>query len=477
MPVTSLINRVDDSLRELWPSTSTQPDQQVARLRTMERNIGLPVKLIVIGFIFHYLFISDWSFDATIRASEGYAHTPPSELAMQGIRQFFIVYLLLNLAVTFVLHDMDQFKLSVIQSIVYVTALVDGLFLSALALVTGGFNTLLFWIFPGLIIRNAVSTPIATRQILLNLLVTLFFALAGVGELSMAAQEEQMIKTIAGGFESENGGESGAEPVVLRTILLLLMTFCCYGVQVLFDKQQRADEEAQEFELRQHQLQAAGRLAAEIAHQLKNPLGIINNAVFSLQRANSEGKPIDKQVDIIREEVSRSDQILTELMGYAKLSEGQVEKISVKDILETSLRQVFPPGANYDVEIHKHYALALPNLLVHRAHIQEVFVNLLQNAREAMQGKGRIDVTTESGQPYAVVVRIQDNGPGIATEKAAHIFDPYFTTKAKGTGLGLAIVKHNVEIYGGTVSVESELGKGTQFTLYLPGKMKMKLQQ
>jgi signal transduction histidine kinase len=237
------------------------------------------------------------------------------------------------------------------------------------------------------------------------------------------------------------------------------------------------EAEAREYASRQQQLQAAGRLAAEIAHQLKNPLGIINNAAFTLQRTIKEGKKITQQIQIIREEVDRSDRILTELMGYAQLTEGRVEKIDVAEELDRAIERVFPAAARYEVQVTREYASALPPLLVQRNHLSEVLVNLLQNAREALDGKGSVHVSTAYGENYSVLIRVQDNGPGIPPEKVARIFDPYFTTKEKGTGLGLAIVKHNTEIYGGTVQVESELGKGTCFTIAWPAQTVMRLRK
>jgi signal transduction histidine kinase len=237
------------------------------------------------------------------------------------------------------------------------------------------------------------------------------------------------------------------------------------------------EAEAREYAVRQQQLQAAGRLAAEIAHQLKNPLGIINNAAFTLQRTVKEGKKITQQIQIIREEVERSDRILTELMGYAQLSEGKVEKVDVAEELDRAIERVFPAGAKYEIKITRDYAPALPPLLLQRNHLTETFVNILQNAREALDGKGTVAVSTRYGDNYTVLTCIRDEGPGIAPEKLGRIFDPYYTTKEKGTGLGLAIVKHNTEIYGGTVQVESELGKGTSFTIALPAQTVMRLRK
>jgi len=305
---------------------------------------------------------------------------------------------------------------------------------------------------------------VASTQIVLNLLLCACFVAAGFTEVAITQVEPEFV-------------EETFEPYILRLVVPFLMTCCCYGVQVLFDKQRRVDEEAQEFAQRQQQLQSAGRLAAEIAHQLKNPLGIINNAAFTLQRTVKEGKTITQQIRIIREEVERSDRIITELMGYARLVEGRVEKLDVAEELELAIVRVFPPAVKYEVRIHRNYAPALPPMLVQRMHLSEAFVNILQNAREAMNGRGNITVSTQIGENYSVMVSIADDGPGITRDKIDKIFEPYFTTKDKGTGLGLAIVKHNTELYGGTVQVESELGKGTKFILQFPAKTVMKLRK
>jgi signal transduction histidine kinase len=291
------------------------------------------------------------------------------------------------------------------------------------------------------------------------------YALAGFMDVAIAQMDDEVL-------------DNPTEPLVMRLVILILMTICCYGVQVLFDKHRQVEEEAREYAIRQDQLRATGRLAAEIAHQLKNPLGIINNAAFTLQRTVKEGKStITQQIQIIREEVERSDRIITDLMGYARLTEGKVERLNVSEEVDRALEMVFPPAVKYQVQIQRDYAPALPTLMMQRGHLSEVLVNLLQNAREAMNGCGKIEVSTRFGEDYCVIITIADDGPGIPPDLQAKIFESYFTTKEKGTGLGLAIVKHNVEIYGGTVQVESGLGKGTRFIIQLPGRSLMKLRQ
>ncbi|HVY69646.1 MAG TPA: ATP-binding protein [Verrucomicrobiae bacterium] len=453
--------------RQFLVTSKPDPVKQANRLQFMERGVVLPVKAILLPMLVYTLFISNWSHNLTTARQH----------AFDSLKIFFLVYVALNVGTGFLLLGMNNLSFRLVQGAVTAVAFVDGLFLAAMTVVTGGFNSLLYWIFHGLIIRNTIVIPGAAIQLPANLLLCVFFLLAGVADSKIADEEAKSINNINQPTNSDMLGETDfPEPIVLRFLQLVLMTACCYGVQVLFDKQGRAEEEAREFALRQQQLQATGRLAAEIAHQIKNPLAIINNAAFSLQQMAREGKPAaQQQIDIIREEVQRSDRIITELMGYAQLVEGKVEKVNAVDEMEQAIRQAFPPGSKFAVEIHRDYAPTLPSLMAQRGHLNEVFLNLLQNAREAMQGKGNIFIGAKYGEDFSVIVTIADDGPGISPENLEKIFEPYFTTKVKGSGLGLAIVKHNVEIYGGTVRVESELGKGTRFTLHFPARTMMKL--
>lgn len=448
--------RTPDWLRLPDWLTSRAPDygHQTTRVRSVERNVILPIKGVIIALLTWYLFLSNWFDDVyTFR-----------EAVLLTVRLFFLIYIVVNLAAAIILIGMDDLPFKLIREVVLIESVIDILFWGAMTVVTGGFDSTLYWVFVGLIVRTGITIPVSSTQIVLNLLSCACFVAAGVTEVAITRIEPEL-------FEESN------EPYVLRIVVLLLMAFCCYGLQLLFDKQRRVNEEAVEFAQRQQQLQSAGRLAAEIAHQLKNPLGIINNAAFTLQRTVKEGKTITQQIQIIREEVERSDRIITELMGYARLVEGRVEKLDVTEELEQAILRVFPPAVKYEVKIHRDYSAALPPLLMQRMHLAEAFVNLLQNAREAMNGRGNIFVSAKVGENFSLIIGIADDGPGVSRDRIGQIFEPYFTTKEKGTGLGLAIVKHNTELYGGTVQVESEPGKGTRFTLHFPAKTVMKLRK
>ncbi len=449
-------------LRVLLSETTPPPEQIEMRLRTVERDIILPVKAVFVGILLYSLYFSRWFEDIAL----------PRSVAQQVIERFFLIYLVFNVMVAAVLLFSDRFSRLFVQRATFVSNFLDGLFLAALTFVTGGFDSILYWLFLALIVRNAVSCPLAVPQLILNLSVSFWYLLAGI--LDVAITDEMLdFDELAGGTTFE---ANPTEPFLLRLIVLWLMAACCYGVQILFEKQRRTEEEAREFLGRQEQLRSAGRLAAQIAHQIKNPLGIINNAAYSLQKAwKGESKVAAQQLAIIREEVERSDKILTNLMGYAQLAEGKVEKLRVAEELDRAINEVFPPGSEVETRIDRDYSMYLPPLLMQRGHLSEILVNILKNAREAVNGQGRIKVAARPGEDNSIIMTVSDNGPGIGRDRLEKIFQPYFSTKSKGSGLGLSIAKHNAEIYSGSVRVESELGNGARFIIRLPTKTFMKL--
>ena len=454
-----LPSRVVELLRIPEPDAAQLAD----RIASMERDVILPLKVAGIAMLLHSFYFTQW-FGMVLGALE---------IAVEATQYFLWIYIGLNVVVAGVLLAMRRLPLALVSWVVFAMSLVDGIFLSALTVVTGGYDSILYWLFLGLIVRGAVSVPQATSQIMLNLTLIACYVLAGLAVINIAdyLDDQERLILFPGTLDSP------AEPLLLRLALLLLMTVCCYGVQVLMERQRRAVEEAREFAMREGQLRSAGRVAAEFTHQIKNPLAIINNAAFSLRRALKQGKPVSaEQIRIIQEEVERSDRIITEIMGYAQLSEGHVEKLNVIEELDYAIKLVFPPAMPFPIHIHRQYGSGFPPLLMQRRHLSETFINVLQNAREALgEHEGNIYVNAQGHRDHSIEVSIRDDGPGIPAEKQEKIFEAYYTTKEKGTGLGLATVKHNVELYGGTVRVESELGKGARFTLLFPARALVKL--
>ena len=469
-------------LARLLVAPTVEPSQRAVRIQAVEKDVILPLRLLLIVILGGYFFMSNWS--DVPEQPRGIGHTV--------FQYYFWVYLLANIAAGVCFIRVREMSLKTTQWINVSIGVLDVFLMTGLTFIVDGFDSPLYWLFLVLILHNALAIPLAFPQILLNLLGTLGYITGGVLDRILISGDPKRAVDYLGkllhlqpshlgiGFEHLKAGDPSTE---LRTenpyervLVLVIWAACCYGIQVLFEKQKRAEAEATEFAVRQERLRTAGRLAAEIAHKIKNPLGIITNAAFCLQRAVDEGEfAVEEQIKIIREEVGRADQILTVLMGYAQLAEGRVERLEVAAEFDDAILQVFPPAAKYDIRVNRFYAADLPTVLMQRQHLSSILVNLLQNAREALDGRGEIEVATRYGEHDSIIMTIADNGPGIPPDKLDKIFEAYFTTRAKGTGLGLAIVKHNTEMYGGAVRVESEPGKGTRFTLQFPSRILMKL--
>jgi signal transduction histidine kinase len=450
-------------LLALFEIPAPDPPRLLRRIEIMERDIMLPVKAMFIGMILYSFYSTPWVNEISNLL----------DVTVETVQTIFGFYILASAIAALLLLGMEHLPLAVVQWTVVTSSLVDGLFVAGLAVISGGLDSVLFWLFVALIIRNAVSVPLGFSQVALNMAIGLCYVLVAVLDVSVISDlDETTLRTM-----EMTPHEGFGELFVLRMAVLLLMTGGCYGAQLLLERQQIAEEEAGEFAARETQLRSAGRLAAEFAHQIKNPLAIINNTAFSLQRSLRAGKAAAaaQQIEIIQEEVARADRVITQITGYAQLSEGRVEKLDVVAEIERAIAQVFPPAVPTGIKIHREFAAHFPPLLMQRGHLSEILVNLLQNAREALGEKGSVFVTAQCRRDYSVEISVRDDGPGIPPDKTERVFEAYYTTKEKGTGLGLAIVKHNVELYGGTVRLESKSGQGAAFTLFFPAKALMKL--
>lgn len=430
-----------------------EPSRQIDRIMAVERDLVLPVKLVLITYLFFDVFYTEWFWDPIITREF---------IQISTLQTYFFAYAAVNLLGVRYLLSPRTTALNRLRQLIMGFAVLDVLMLAVLTFITNGFASSVFWMFLALVVRNALSAPTMVPQIILQVITNLGFLLAGLSNAWVSKMDSEFMP------ESLPDGFDAGEPTdaLVRVFLLALMTVCCYAVQVLFERQRLMDEEGREFILRNEQVKTAGRLAGEIAHQIKNPLSIINNTAWSLQRSlKGTNKAAAQQLDIIREEVDRSDRILTELMGYARLADGKVERLLVNEEIEACIESVFPAGAGFETRIERNYGDHLPTLLMQQGHLREIFTNLLQNSREATDSKGWIQITTDQESDNAVIVTVEDSGPGIGADKREQVFEAYFTTKLRGSGLGLAIVRNNMELYGGSIRAESELGKGARFIL------------
>jgi signal transduction histidine kinase len=483
-------------LRWLLATDRPEPTQQAERIVAMQRDVVLPSKAGVFLVVLYYLFYSGWFYDVPTTRS----------VVLDTLKHYFLFYLLCNFLGAVFFISWRRLPPGLFQWLAFILGLLDGLFMAGMTIVTGGFDSIVFWVFPGLIVLNALSIPLAMPQIVLNLLLSAFYMGAVLLTPHLGGDETAIMivpRRSPAGIHGTNltprppaevsarlnkavwpenaGGDSLVgqienEQFFLRAAVLWLLTACCYGAQMLLERQRRAILEAGEFAAREGQLHSAGRLAAEFAHQIKNPLAVIHNAAYSLQRSLRDNKTSARQqIEIIQEEVARADRVVTQVMGYAQLSEGRVEKLDVIQKIDQAIELVFPPAVPTEIKVVKKIAGHFPPLLMQHGHLSEILVNLLQNAREALGGRGNILVEAVCRRDQAIEISIADDGPGIAPDKVERVFEAYFTTKEKGTGLGLAIAKHNAELYGGAVRVDSALGKGAKFTVVFPARALPKL--
>jgi two-component system nitrogen regulation sensor histidine kinase NtrY len=225
------------------------------------------------------------------------------------------------------------------------------------------------------------------------------------------------------------------------------------------------------------QLHAFRDLARQVAHELKNPLTPLR---FATRRLAEDARPEQKELlDIIDGESARIEQMARDFTAYGRLPEGPPAPVDLGELLDSLARSTAPDGAEIRVERPPD----LPMVSGHYEPLRRAFQNLVLNACDACQSasgsgarrsgawRGTVAITlrrvADGGAP-AVEVVVRDDGVGIPADQLGRIFEPYFTTKAHGTGLGLALVRQTIHDHGGTISVASEPGRGSAFTITLP---------
>jgi signal transduction histidine kinase len=237
---------------------------------------------------------------------------------------------------------------------------------------------------------------------------------------------------------------------------------------------------ARELEMQLHQAEkgaVVGRLAAAIAHEIRNPLNYIN---LTLDHLRSSFAPADqnkratfvKLTEQLKTEVARINRHISDFLKYSRPSKLELQSVDIRAEAEDALRLVEGRAEECGIKTNIIQDGELPAVMADRESLRSVFTNLVINAVEAINGEGggNVSIRLSNAIANSVKVEITDSGCGIAADDISKVFEPYFSTKETGTGLGLAIVKKAVDDHGGTISVESRKGGGTTFTIILPAK-------
>jgi two-component system NtrC family sensor kinase len=244
---------------------------------------------------------------------------------------------------------------------------------------------------------------------------------------------------------------------------------------VAFNKMVEEIDTGQEQMLQSRKLASNGTFTSGIAHELNNPINNICLIVDSLIEDEDSLLSEDrmKQYNDLMEQAERSTEIVKNLLEFSRTDQGQFENISLTEMVAKTTRLLKNELNIKRVKFHARIQENLPKIRIDKSRLQQALVNLLLNGIQAMPGGGELTLTIESdpGSDY-IRIDVRDTGTGIPKEQLGSIFDPFFTTKkeGEGTGLGLSVTYNIIQRHNGKISVESTLGKGTCFSIFLPVK-------
>ena len=220
------------------------------------------------------------------------------------------------------------------------------------------------------------------------------------------------------------------------------------------------------------QLATVGKLAASVAHEIRNPLTALKMWLFSIRREVNGDGALDRKFEVVSQEVSRLERVVSNFLEFSKTPELRLREESLQELLESTLELVGVRLTERQIELHCNIPGDLPPVQVDREQMKQVILNILNNAVEVTPCGGRITVEVtrdkDGEKRRMLVVRIRDTGPGLSEEAVQRIFEPFFTTKEGGTGLGLCIAARITARHEGQLVLESTGGQGTVFAIRIP---------
>jgi signal transduction histidine kinase/ribosomal protein S18 acetylase RimI-like enzyme len=220
--------------------------------------------------------------------------------------------------------------------------------------------------------------------------------------------------------------------------------------------------------IQSEKLAGIGTLAAGIAHEISNPLGGILGTAEIMLPDTAEGSSLREYTEDIIRYSQTAAEVIKDLMTYSRKKQEEKEFVKVEEIIESSLKMAMRGMNIHDIEVKRNYG-KVPDLEANPTELQQVFLNLIVNAIQAMEGRGELTIETKQNDG-GLWISIRDTGQGIEEKNLDKVFNPFFTTKSPGigTGLGLSIVHHIINRLGGRINLESKIGKGTEFQIVLP---------
>ena len=221
--------------------------------------------------------------------------------------------------------------------------------------------------------------------------------------------------------------------------------------------------------IRTEKLAAMGTLAAGVAHEVNNPLAAISSLIQMMQARKNLDDETNEKLKLISEQIQRITQVTKDMMDFARVRPAAKSSVDINRVIETSLRLASFDKSFQSLRLKRDLAENLPEVFADTDQLQQVFLNLFLNARDAMPGGGELSVATSNSNKQ-IQIQIADSGIGIDEKNIKQIFDPFFTTKqtGKGTGLGLAVCYGIITAHGGRIEVSANNESGTTFLIVLP---------
>jgi signal transduction histidine kinase len=226
-------------------------------------------------------------------------------------------------------------------------------------------------------------------------------------------------------------------------------------------------QDAQESLVRREKLALLGHLASGVGHELRNPLGVMSNAVFYLEMVlDKSPENVREYLGILRQQIALSGKIVNDLLDFSRINPAQRQNTTLKSLAAAQLDRLAPLDG---ITVEQEFPDSLPDVHVDPVHAGQVVMNLLTNAVQAMGEKGgTLTLRGRRNGGSMVLLEVSDTGPGVPAENLERIFEPLFTTKARGIGLGLAVSKSLAQANGGDLAVTSESGRGATFVFTMP---------
>jgi PAS domain S-box-containing protein len=220
--------------------------------------------------------------------------------------------------------------------------------------------------------------------------------------------------------------------------------------------------------IRADRLAAMGELTAGVAHEVRNPLGIIRATVQLLEESNCDQERIHEASSVVKQEIDRLDKVIKALLDFGRPSTPTLQSTDVNEVISDVVLFTRKFASRSNVEIVEQLADRIPPVMADPDQIKQVAVNLISNAVQAMEDSGGTITISTGVDGGFVEMSVADDGPGIPADRVGRVFDPFYSTRDDGTGLGLTIVHRIVDEHDGHIEVDSEPGRGTTFTVSLP---------